>query len=39
MGSDTIDLNESSKKQLMNLESIGDELSKKNLPKIINFLK
>lgn len=39
MGSDTIDLNESSKKQLINLESIGDELSKKNLPRIINFLK
>lgn len=39
MGIDTIDLNESSKKQLINLESIGDELSKKNLQKMIKFLK
>ncbi|AQX01472.1 CBASS cGAMP-activated phospholipase [Elizabethkingia anophelis] len=39
LGNDTIDLNESGKKQLIKLESIGEELSKKNLSKIINFLK
>lgn len=39
LGSDTIDLNASSKKDLQRLESIGDELAKKNISKIINFLK
>lgn len=39
LGSQTIDLNESSNKQLNNLEAIGGELSKKYLHQIINFLK
>lgn len=39
LGGDTIDLNASSKKELQRLEAIGDELSKNNLHKIINFLK
>lgn len=39
LGSDTIDLNASGKKDLQRLESIGDELAKNNLHKIINFLK
>lgn len=39
LGSQTIDLNESSNKQLKNLDAIGGELSKKYLHQIINFLK
>lgn len=39
LGGDTIDLNASSKKDLQRLESIGDELAKNNLNKILNFLK
>lgn len=38
LGTDTIDLNASSKNDLDRLESIGDELAKKNLQSIINFL-
>jgi hypothetical protein len=38
-GSDTIDLNASSKKDLQRLEAVGEELAKKNLKEIINFLK
>jgi patatin-like phospholipase/acyl hydrolase len=38
LGSDTIDLNASSKKELARLESIGNELSKNNLTPILNFL-
>lgn len=37
-GDKVIDLNDASKKSLENLEAIGDELSKKNLSKIIHFL-
>jgi len=39
LGSDTIDLNTSGKKDLQRLEAIGDELAKKNLHSIIKFLK
>lgn len=39
LGGDTIDLNASSKKDLQRLESIGDELAKNNLNKILQFLK
>lgn len=39
LGGDTIDLNASSKKDLQRLESIGDELTKNNLHKILKFLK
>jgi len=39
LGGDTIDLNASSKKDLQRLESIGDELAKNNLHKILKFLK
>lgn len=39
LGSDTIDLNASSKKDLQRLESIGDELVKNNLNSILKFLK
>jgi patatin-like phospholipase/acyl hydrolase len=38
LGTDTIDLNVSGKKELARLESIGNELSKNNLPHILNFL-
>lgn len=38
-GSDVIDLNASSKKDIDRLESIGGELSKKHLHSIIKFLK
>lgn len=39
LGGDTIDLNASSNKDLQRLESIGDELAKSNLNKILQFLK
>lgn len=39
LGTDTIDLNASSKKDLDRLESIGNELSKNNLHRILKFLK
>lgn len=39
MGSDTIDLNASSVKDIQRLEAIGGELSKNNLHNILNFLK
>ncbi|OOQ57414.1 CBASS cGAMP-activated phospholipase [Mucilaginibacter pedocola] len=39
MGGDIIDLNASGKKDLERLEAIGDELAKRNLVSIVNFLK
>lgn len=39
LGSDTIDLNASSKHELQRLEAIGDELTKNNLINILKFLK
>lgn len=39
MGGDTIDLNASSKKDLLRLESIGGELAKIKLNEILKFLK
>jgi patatin-like phospholipase/acyl hydrolase len=39
LGGDTIDLNASDKRDLERLESIGDELAKNNLIKILQFLK
>jgi hypothetical protein len=39
MGGDTIDLNASSKKDLLRLESIGGELAKNKLSEILKFLK
>lgn len=39
LGGDLIALNASDKKSLQRLESIGDELAKKNLNNILNFLK
>ena len=38
MGSDTIDLSASSKKEIQRLESIGDELSKNNISNILKFI-
>lgn len=38
LGTDTIDLNASGKKELARLESIGNELSKNNLTSILKFL-
>lgn len=38
LGGDTIDLSASSKRDLNRLEAIGDELTKTNLNRIINFL-
>lgn len=38
-GNDPIDLNASTKADLNRLSSVGEELSKKNLKEIINFLK
>lgn len=38
LGTDTIDLNASGKKELARLESIGNELSKNNLTPILKFL-
>jgi uncharacterized protein len=39
LGGDTIGLNASSKKELQRLESIGDELAKNNIYKILHILK
>lgn len=39
LGSDTIDLNASGKKDLQRLDAIGDELVKNNIHNILNFLK
>ncbi len=39
LGSDTINLNASDKKDIQRLEAIGDELSKNHIPDILKFLK
>jgi uncharacterized protein len=39
LGGDMIELNASDRKSLQRLESIGDELAKKNLNNILKFLK
>lgn len=39
LGSDTIDLNASSRKDLMRLDAIGDELAKKHINSILQHLK